>query len=122
MSGLKINFHKGEVVALGVDKQTEENIANMLNCKVGQLPMKYLGFPISDKRLGTGAFSGVVEKMRHRLQPWKGKNLTSRGRQILTNTLLCSMPTYLMGMFQLYGGTHQQMDSIRANFFWGCEG
>jgi retron-type reverse transcriptase len=52
MSGLKINYHKSEVVTFGVDKENEDNIANMLNCKVGSLPMKYLGFPISDKRLG----------------------------------------------------------------------
>jgi hypothetical protein len=52
MSGLKINYHKSEVVTFGVDKENEDRIANMLNCKVWGLPMKYLGFPISDKRLG----------------------------------------------------------------------
>jgi hypothetical protein len=43
--------------------------------------MKYLGFPISDKRLGMGAFKGIFEKTRSKLQPWKGKNLTSGGEQ-----------------------------------------
>jgi hypothetical protein len=52
MSGLKINYHKSEVVTFGVDKENEDRIANMLNCKVWGVPMKYLGFPISDKRLG----------------------------------------------------------------------
>jgi hypothetical protein len=37
--------------------------------------MKYLGFPISDKRLGINTFKGIVVKMRHKLQPWKGKHL-----------------------------------------------
>jgi hypothetical protein len=35
-----------------VEKEMEEIIANILNCAVGKLPMKYLGFPISDKRMG----------------------------------------------------------------------
>jgi hypothetical protein len=52
MSGLKINYHKSEVVTFGVDKENEDRIANMLNCKVWGVPMKYLGFSISDKRLG----------------------------------------------------------------------
>jgi hypothetical protein len=44
-----------------VDVETENRIANMLNCNVGRLPMKYLGFPISNKRLGVKAFKSVVD-------------------------------------------------------------
>jgi hypothetical protein len=52
MLGLKINYHKSEVVTFGVDEDTELNIAKMLNCSIGKLPIKYLGFPINNKRLG----------------------------------------------------------------------
>jgi hypothetical protein len=62
-----------------MDSETKIRIYNMLNCKIAKLPIKYLGFPISDKRLGIRTFKGVVEKMRHKLQLWKGKILTSRG-------------------------------------------
>jgi hypothetical protein len=122
MSGLKINYHKSEVVTFGVDKENEERIANMLNCKVGGLPMKYLGYPISDKRLGVNAFRDVVGKLRHRLQPWKGKHLTLGGRLVLTNTSLSSLPVYIMSMFLLHESVHRQMDSIRPKFFWGSDG
>jgi hypothetical protein len=64
----------------------------------------------------------MVEKMRIRLQPWKGKNLTSGGRLTLTNMSLSSIPIYTMSMFQLYEGTHHQMDTIRSKFFWGSDG
>jgi hypothetical protein len=122
MSGLKINYHKSEVATFGVDKENEDSIANMLNCKVGSLPMKYLGFPISDKRLGVKAFRDIVGKLRHRLQPWKGKHLSSGGRLVLTNTSLSSLPVYMMSMFLLHESVHHQMDSIRAKFFWGSDG
>jgi hypothetical protein len=35
MSGLKINYHKSEIVAFRMDRETEKGIANMLNCQVG---------------------------------------------------------------------------------------
>lgn len=38
------------------------------------------------------ALKGVPEKLRKRLQPWKGKNITSGGRLLLTNTSLSSLP------------------------------
>jgi hypothetical protein len=118
MSGLKINYHKSEVIVFGAEEETKIRIANMLNCKPGALPMRYLGFPISDKKLKMEVFRGTVEKMRKKLQPWKGKNLSSGGRLILTNSSLSSMPTYLMGMYLLHEGIHVQMDAVRSKFFW----
>lgn len=79
MSGLRINYHKSEVLVMGVDSLEQERIANMFNCKVGSLPMVYLGIPISDMHLGIKALSGVVAKTRKRLQPWKGKHMSSGG-------------------------------------------
>lgn len=80
--------------------------------------MNYLGIPISNKHLGARIFEGVVGKMRNKLQPWKGRNMSSGGRLILTNSSLSSIPRYLMRMFMLGESTHQQMDSIRSTFFW----
>lgn len=48
--------------------------------------------------------------------------MSSGGRLILTNTSLSSLPVYTMGMFKLKEGIHQQMDSIRGNFFWQSTG
>jgi hypothetical protein len=93
MSGLKINYHKSEVYVFGVDQQ-EERIANMLNCKLGEWPMKYLGIPISEQRLGINAFSGLKDKMRKRLDPWKGKHLSSGG-QTDSNQLLLNQFTHV---------------------------
>lgn len=106
MSGLKINYHKSEVIVFGVEQEEQMRIANMLNCKVGTLPMTYLGIPISDKNLGAKSFDGIAGKMRNKLQPWKGKHISSGGRLILTNTSLSSLASYLMGMFMLYENNH----------------
>lgn len=71
MSGLKINFHKSEVYMFGLDPEEEWMWANMLNCKVGKMPICYLGIPISDQKLRRAAFEKLVLKMRCRLDPWK---------------------------------------------------
>jgi hypothetical protein len=44
MTGLK--YHKSEVVVLGVNLSEQQRVANMMNCQVGDLPMKYVGIPI----------------------------------------------------------------------------
>jgi len=107
MTGLKINYHKSEVLVLGAERNEQERVANMLNCSIGNLPMIYLGIPISDAHLGIKALSGIVAKIRKRLQPWKGKHMSSGGRLILTNSSLSSLPLYIMGMYSLKEGIHQ---------------
>jgi hypothetical protein len=72
LSGLKINFHKSELYVFGVDQHEKERMANMLNCILGSLPLKYLGIPISDGHLNSSEFLPILEKMEKRLDPWKG--------------------------------------------------
>jgi len=57
LTRLKINYHKSEVYGFGVSRVEKEEMANMLNCVLGDLPLKYLGILISDHHLTMGAFS-----------------------------------------------------------------
>lgn len=45
--------------------------------------MKYLGIPISNKRLGVQAFADLGDKMKKRLDPWKWKHLSFGSHQFL---------------------------------------
>jgi hypothetical protein len=70
----------------------------MLTCKLGQVPMTYLGILVSDKVLRSRAFEKLVMKM-NRLDPWKGKCNSSGGKLNLTNTCLISLPTYMIAFY-----------------------
>ena len=72
MSDMKINYHKSEVVTFGYELQEQQTIANWLNCKVGKMPMQYLGFPIHNKALYSDAFKSILDKMRKKLQTMEG--------------------------------------------------
>jgi hypothetical protein len=117
MSGLKINYNKSEAFVFGMNEVDTIRVANMLNCQLGCLPMKYLGISISDTKLGKGAFSNIPEKVSRRILPWKGKHMSSGARLTLTNSCLSSLPTYTMGFYLLPLGTHRLMDGVRSKFF-----
>jgi hypothetical protein len=69
LSGLKINYHKSEAIFFGMEEEEQVRIANMLNCKVGSLPMRYLGIPLSDVKLGKVALAEIPEKVSKRVPP-----------------------------------------------------
>jgi hypothetical protein len=47
MSGLKVNFQKIEILAVGGDEDVVEEYADLFNCEIGSFPIKYLGMPVS---------------------------------------------------------------------------
>lgn len=57
---MKINYEKSEVYVLGVEEIEKNRIAELLNCKVGELPITtYLGVPVSDCK----TFQSTVETL-----------------------------------------------------------
>jgi hypothetical protein len=117
MSGLKINFDKSEVLVMGVTAREQRRVASMLNCKLGQFPIKYLGLPVSDKALRVSDWDFLPQKVGHRVDPWQGLLLALVGRLELTNSCLSSLPMFAMGIYLLHAATHKAMDSCRARFF-----
>jgi hypothetical protein len=117
LSDLKINYHKSEAYVFEMDEEKKWKISNMLNCRLGEMPLKYLGVPISAIKLGMGAFDRVAGKVAKRVPPWKGKLMYSGARLILSNSCLTSLPTYTMGFYLLPLGSHRKMNSRRAKFF-----
>jgi hypothetical protein len=63
LSGLKINYYKSEAFVFGMTEMDSVRVANMLNCQLGCLPMKYLAITISDSKLVKGAFVSIPEKV-----------------------------------------------------------
>jgi hypothetical protein len=105
MSGLKINFDKSEAIVTGFSKVEQCRVATALNCKLGSFPFRYLGLPMSDKRLTVADWFFLTEKVGHRVDPWQGLYLTSAGRLELTNSCLSSLPMFAMGLYLLYDST-----------------
>jgi hypothetical protein len=102
--------------------RVRERMANMLNCYLGTLRMKYLNIILtSGHELCIAAFVGIQSKMIKWLDPWKGNNITSEGKLILTYSWLTSLPIFGLGFYLLPIGAHSKMDSIMAKFLWRVE-
>lgn len=63
VSGLKINLDKCEVTTVGAIDNIQE-IAQVLNCKVGSLPTTYLGLPFGASNKDLAVWNAVVERVK----------------------------------------------------------
>jgi hypothetical protein len=121
LSGLKINFHKSELLCFGETRDKTEEFVHLFGCKEGEFPFRYLGIPMSPKRLSNKDWRMVEERFQKKLSSWKGKMLSSGGRLVLINSVLSSPPMYMMSFFRIPKGVLEKLDYYRSRFFWQCD-
>jgi hypothetical protein len=91
------------------------------SCKEGEMPFRYLGIPMSSRKLLNKDWSAVEERFQKKLSSWKGKLLLSGGRLVLINSVLSSLPMFLMSFFKIPKGVVEKLDYYRSRFFWQCD-
>ena len=65
-TGLKVNVGKSEIVPVG-EVRNIQFLANILQCKVGNLPMTYLGMPLGTLYKTPSIWNPILERMEKKL-------------------------------------------------------
>lgn len=81
------------------DLRTKENICEVLNFKLGTLPIKYLGSPLFPSKLKAVDCYAVIEKVRNRLASWKSCILSMAGGVDLNRSTLSSLHIFWASSF-----------------------
>ena len=68
--GLKVNVKKSEIGPIG-EVRNIQSLANILQCKVGSLPMIYLGMPLGTMYKTASIWNPILERMEKKLSGWK---------------------------------------------------
>ena len=118
ISRLNINLEKSTVLPVR-DVEDLEGLARELGCKIGSLPISYLGLPLGERRNSASVWDGVEERFRRKLAIWKRQYISEGGRLTLIRSTLSNMPIYLMLVFRLPKGVQNRLEKIQRDFLWG---
>jgi hypothetical protein len=118
LSGLKINFHKSELFYYEAAKVNQLEYTQIFGCNVGSFPFRYLGIPIHHRKLLNKDWKYVEERFQKRLNFWRGKMLSVGGRLVLINSVLSSLPMFMLSFFEIPRGVLKKLDYFRLRFFW----
>jgi hypothetical protein len=121
VSGLKINFHKSELFCFGTTQDNLDLYTELFGCKAGRFLINYLGIPIHFRRSRNCDWVKVDEHFEKRLSSWKGKDLSIGGCLTLINSVLRSLPMYMMSFFSMPKGVLKKLDYFHSRFFWQGE-
>lgn len=117
-SGLKVNFHKSAIYGINVDPSWLSEAAQKIHCKVGVLPLTYLGLPIGGCYSRLSLWDPIILKMEKRLASWKSRLLSIGGRITLLKASLSNLPLYFMSLFHIPQGVVNKITKIQRDFLW----
>lgn len=118
VSGLHANLDKSSLYIAGVDAAFKEKILVDLGLILGTLPFKYLGVPLSTRKLSIQQCMPIVEKMIARVKCWSSKLLSYSGRLQLVKSVLFEMQTYWAQIFLLPKKILTLVTTVCRTFLW----
>ena len=77
--GLHINNNKSAIYLAGVTEEEEVDILESIGVPKGELSFRYLGFPLTSKRLGIHDCKPIVDKIIARIHHWTSRKLSMVG-------------------------------------------
>ena len=119
ITGLKVNVSKNEIVLVG-DVGNLNVLARTLCCKVGTLPMRYLGMPLRAQYKDSSIWNPIIEKIEKRSPGWKRLYLSKGSRLTLLKSTLSSLSTYFLSLFTIPQAVTTRIEMIQRNFLWGA--
>lgn len=117
-SGLQVNLQKCSITPIFGNQEDIEAFQGEFPCQVQQFPIRYLGVPLSTKRLSRACIRPVIEKVAAKLTPWHGKLMNKSGRLIVVKSVASAIPIYTIMANNLPAWAIEEIDSLRRNFLW----
>ena len=98
-SGLQANLNKSSIYCGGLQREVRHQIVQQLGYTIEELSFKYLGVPLSSKKLTTIQWYPLIDKIMTRINSWTTKKLSYAGRAQLAKSVLFGVQAYWAQLF-----------------------
>ena len=113
VTALKVNALKSEMVP------NVHVLVEILGCRIGSLPMTYLGMPLGMSHKSPTIWNPILEKIERKLAGWKKMYLSKGGRLTLLKSTLSSLLTYYLSLFTIPTHVPNKIERLQRDFLWG---
>ncbi|AQK79126.1 General transcription factor 2-related zinc finger protein [Zea mays] len=94
-SGLKTNIQKSIVYPIRCGEEELITLHDRLPCELSSFLCKYLGLPLSLKKLSKNQVQPIIDRVADQLSGWKADLMTRAGRRVHVQYVMTCMLIYL---------------------------
>jgi hypothetical protein len=117
-TGLQTNLAKSSITPISCDGIDTVGLAQNIDIPVNSFPCVYLGMPLSIKKLTKADWQALLDKVDKYLATWKAKMMSKAGRLEMLNSVLSSLPVYLMTINDMPAWVRKEFDRRRRAWLW----
>lgn len=117
-SGLQMSTLKTKLFTSGLDQCESVAIATY-RFPSGNLPIRYLGFPLMSRKLKISEYAPLTTKINTRFHSWSAKLLSFSGRlQLLKMVIFRTVNFFWLSAFLLPKGCIKCIEALCSRFLW----
>lgn len=116
-ASLSVNSNKSKIY-FSKEVYHKEDILKLMNFKEGNLPVKYLGLPLSINQINERDCSRLFDIIHGKLEGWSSKFLSLAGRMKLTHTAITAVIIYWTKAHNIPINVIQKVEKMCSNFIW----
>lgn len=116
-SGLELNTEKSKIF-FSKGAKFKQEIADIIKFKVDNLPIIYLGIPLSNISLKSRDFGWLIDKINKKFNHWQTRVLNIAGRAELIKSVIHPMLLFWLQVSQFPASVIQRINSVCSNFLW----
>ena len=88
------------MIGLRTEKSLLLKVSGIMGCKIGDLPISYLGMPLCSGRVTKSLWNPVVERVERKLSTWKANYVSIGGRVTLIKSVISNLSVKYFSIFR----------------------
>jgi hypothetical protein len=117
-SGLHTDLQKSSVVPIQCDGQTIDAAKELLHCEFTDFLCKYLGLPLSIKKLSRALVQNIIDRVASSLPGWMTKLMNRVGRAVHAQFVMAAKVIYTAIVVDLPTWVVKAIKKILRGFLW----
>ena len=102
--------------------EVKQQIMQQMGYTMEELPFKYLGVPLSTKKLSIIQWYLLIENIMARIKSWTAKKLSYAGRTQLIKTVLFGVQSYWAQLFIIPAKIIKVIEGLCRSYLWSGVG
>lgn len=112
------NLDKSNMYIAGVNDDEKASLQQIMNIPFGTFPFRYLGVPLTTRKLYYAECKAIIDKTIARVQSWAVKKLSYAARLVLVQSVLQGFQLYWCQIFVLPKKVIKEVQRICRTFLW----